>query len=139
MNWIKKKWNSTKADVKTVKQFGLILSLILFILGGLALWRGHHQYKFEWPLAVIVLAISLIIPRFLVFIYQPWMIVAETISWVVLRVILGILFYLILSPVNLIMILFKKDILDQRLDPSASTYWKKRTGFSTKERYEKLF
>lgn len=67
------------------------------------------------------------------------MMVAEVISWVVLRVILGILFYLILSPVNWVMSFLKKDILDQKLDPNASTYWKKRTGFSTKERYERLF
>lgn len=139
MNSIKRKWNSIKSDIKTVKQFGFILSAILFVLGIIAFFRGHHQYKFEWPLALLFFSLSLMIPRFLVFIYRPWMMVAEVISWVVLRVILGILFYLILSPVNWVMSFLKKDILDQKLDPKATTYWKKRTGFSTKERYEKLF
>ena len=139
MNWIKKKWNSIKSDIKTVKQFGLILSLILSILGALAFFRGHHQYQFEWPLAIVIFTVSLISPGFLVYIYRPWMMVAEVISWVVLRVILGVFFFLILTPVNLIMTAFKKDILDQKINRSAETYWKKRTGFSTKERYEKLF
>lgn len=139
MNWIKRKWNSIKADTKTVKQFGLILSLILVVLGGLALWRGHHQYKFEWPIAIVVFAVAMITPNLLVFIYRPWMMVAEVISWVVLRLILGIFFYLILTPINLGMKLFGKDILDQKLNRKAQTYWNKRTGFSTQERYEKIY
>ncbi len=139
MNWIRRKWNSIKADTKTVKQFSLILSLILFILGVIAFLRGHHQYKVEWPLAAASFIISLIAPNFLVFVYRPWMMIAEVISWVVLRLILGIFFYFILTPVNLVMSLLKKDIMDQKIDRNASTYWKKRSGFSTKERYEKLF
>ncbi len=139
MSWIKRKWNSIKADTKTVKQFGLILSLILVLLGGLAFWRGHHQYKVEWPLAAVVFAVAMTVPNLLVFVYRPWMMVAGVISWVVLRLILGVFFYLILTPVNLVMRLLKKDILDQNLDRKAKTYWRKRTGFSTQERYEKIY
>lgn len=139
MNWIKHKWSSIKADTKTVKRFGLILSLILTVLGVIAFLRGHHQYKFEWPLAAASLILSLAAPGLLVYIYRPWMMVAEVISWVVLRLILGVFFYLVLTPVNLVMKLLKKDILDQKIDRQATTHWKKRTGFSTQERYEKLF
>jgi len=139
LNWIKRKWNSIKADTKTVKQFGLILSGILTVLGLVAFLRGHHQYKWEWPVAAVSLALSLAAPALMVYIYRPWMIVAEMISWVVLRVILGVFFYLILTPVNLIMRLLKKDILDQKIDRSQATYWNKRTVSTTPERYEKLF
>ena len=139
MNWIKRKWNSIKADVKTVKQFGLILSGILFVLGVIAFLRGHYQYKWEWPLAVVSLAISLVVPSFLVYIYRPWMMAAEVISWVMLRLILGICFYLIFTPINLAMKLLRKDILDQKIDRNAVTYWNKRTAATNPERYEKLF
>lgn len=139
MNWIKRKWNLVKADAKTLKQFGLILSVILFVLGAVAFLRGHRHYQIEWPLGAASLIISLAAPRLMVFVYRPWMMVAEIISWVVLRIILGIFFYLILTPVRLIMTLLKKDILDQTIDRKAETYWKPRTDIRTKERYERLF
>lgn len=67
------------------------------------------------------------------------MLVAEVISWVMLRVILGVFFYLILSLVGFLMRVFGRDILDEKMDRQAASYWKKRTSQPTRDQYEKLF
>ncbi len=139
MNWIKNKWHKIEATPKKVREFGLILSVILLVLGGIAFWRGHHQWKFEWPLSAVFLFLTLVLPNAMFYVYKTWMMAAEAISWVVLRVLLGALFYVVLSPVSVTMRLLKKDILDQNLDPSKSSYWNKRTVPVSRERYEKLF
>ena len=139
MNWIKQRWNKISTDPKTIRNFGLVLSGILLLLGILAFWRGHSQYWIEWPLSVMILLLTLLAPVAIAYIYRPWMLVAEGISWVLLRVILGVFFYLVLSPVGFLMRLFGRDILDEKMDRQAVSYWKKRVSNPTQEQYERLF
>ena len=139
MNWIKQRWNRISIDSKTVQKFGFILAGILSILGLIAFLRGHEQYWVEWPLAVLILFLSFSAIRILTYIYRFWMLVAEGISWVLLRLILGIFYYLILSPVGFMMHLFGRDVLDEKIDREASSYWKKRGEKPAREQYERLF
>jgi len=48
-------------------------------------------------------------------------------------------FYFVLSPVSITMQLLGKDILDQKIDLQAASYWKKKTPPPNREQYEKLF
>ena len=122
-----------------VRKFGFILSGILIVLGLIAFLRGHEQYWVEWPLAVLILFLSFSAIRILTYIYRFWMLMAEGISWVLLRLILGVFYYLILSPVGFAMRLFGRDVLDEKIDRAASSYWKKRAGNPAREQYERLF
>ena len=139
MNWIKQRWNRISIDSKTVQKFGFILAGILSILGLIAFLRGHEQYWVEWPLAVLILFLSFSAIRILTYIYRFWMLMAEGISWVLLRLILGVFYYLILSPVGFAMRLFGRDVLDEKIDHEASSYWKKRGEKPAREQYERLF
>ena len=139
MNWIKEKWRYFDAPLKKIRSFGFILSALLFIFGTLAFLRGHFHYRFEWPLGAIVLWMTLFAPRLLSYVYRSWMIVAERISWVVLRVLLAFLFYVVFSPVSILLRLTGKDLLDERINSSATSYWKKRNKKTGREHYEKLF
>ena len=138
MNWIKHRWSQIPADSKTVQKFGFILSGILLTLGLLAFFRGHQQYGFEWPLAAIVFYLSFSGSKIVTYIYRAAMLVTEPISWVLLRLILGIFYYLILSPVGFAMRLSGKDMLDEKIDRQASSYWKKHAA-KPREQYERLF
>ena len=139
MNWIKARWKKTEANPKTVRQFGWILTGILFVLGLLSFLRGHTQYQVEWPLSFLAAALTLwMLPALTIF-YRAWMLVAGGISWVLLRVILAILFYLVLTPLGFILRLSGKDLLDEKIDRAAGSYWNKRVSQPTSEQYEKLY
>ena len=138
MNWIKK-WQKIKAEPKQVRNFGLILSGILFALGVIAFLRHHHQWKFEWPLGLVFLILNLAAPTAMVYVYKTWMLAADFISGIVLRILLGVFFFIVLTPISLVLRLLKKDVLDQQLNPSHVSYWRQRTAVEGKERYEKLF
>lgn len=139
MNWIKHRWSHIQAEPKKVRSFGLILAGILFLLGLIAFLRGHGYYVVEWPLAALVLVITLAFPSVLLLIYRTWMLLAEGISWVLLRIILGGLFYGVISPISIVMRLRGKDVLDQAIDRQVKSYWHKRTGNVAREQYEKLY
>ena len=138
MNWIKRRWNHIEAEPKTVQKFGFILSGILFVLGFLAFFRGHHQFWFEWPLGTLIFYLSFSGSKIVTYIYRAAMLATEPISWVLLRLSLGIFYYLILSPVGLIMRSSGKDMLDERIDRQAPSYWKKHVA-KPREQYERLF
>jgi len=73
-------------------------------------------------------------------IYVGWMKFAFVLGWINTRLILGIFFYLILTPVGLIMRLFGRDPLHRKFDRDATTYWAKRPPAEFKqERYQQLF
>lgn len=71
--------------------------------------------------------------------YQTAMMAAHGISWVVMRVVLAVLFYLVVTPISLVAKWFGKDLLDERIDKTATTYWKKRPARPPRSQYERLF
>ena len=139
LNWIRNKWKEFDAPPEKIRSFGLILSLILFSFGVLSYFRGHHHYKIEWPLGVAIFFLTFAAPRILSYVYRVWMMVAERISWVLLRILLGILFYVVISPISVVNRLRGNDLLDQKIDPSRLTYWKKKTRREGIKHYEQLF
>ena len=122
-----------------VRKFGFILSGVLFTFGAIAFFLGHRQYLVEWPLAFVILFLNFFVPKVISGLYQFCMLITAPISWVLLRLILGAFYYLILSPVGLAMRFFGRDILDEKIDREASSYWKKRAGNPAREQYERLF
>ena len=65
---------------------------------------------------------------------------AHVLGWINTRLLLGLFFYLVMTPVALVLRLAGKDLLQQRLDRSAKSYWVKREPAPTDpERYERLF
>ena len=109
------------------------------MFGILANVHNHPHWKIEWPLATMVLALTFFVPRWLSYLYRVWMILAEQISWVVLRILLAVILYLIISPMSLFLRLRGKDVLDQNIDSSRSSYWKKRGPKAGVNHYERLF
>ena len=152
MNWIKtltimiqwirglkKRWDQISAKPKTVRNFSLILAGILFLLGAIALFRGHRHYWIQWSLGASLLIATFVFPHVCSSLYRGWMLVAEGISWVLLRGVLGVLFYLVLSPIACVMRLLGKDFLEESIDRGAASYWQKRGMKPVREQYERLF
>ena len=139
MNWIKDRWLHIPVESKKVREFGLILAGLLSLFGLIAFFRGHQHYVWEWPLAAGVFLMTLAAPSALALVYRTWMLLAQGISWVLLRVILGILFYLVLSPVSMAMRLAGKDLLEEAIDRGAKSYWQKRPEPMGREQYERLY
>lgn len=73
-------------------------------------------------------------------VYIGWMKFAFILGWVNTRILLGVFFYLIITPIGVVMRLAGKDLLDRKIDRSAKSYWKKRdrTAFDPK-RMEQQF
>jgi hypothetical protein len=132
-----KKIKSTKKDLR---DFGLAVGAVLLVLGGLFLWLQKGSYPYLLSAGLLLILAGLACPRVLLPLQKAWMTLAVIIGWLMTRVILLLLFYLALTPTNLIARLFGKQFLDLERDPSRKSYWNDR---EAKERppadYEKQF
>jgi hypothetical protein len=55
--------------------------------------------------------------------YIGWMYLAFPIGWTVSHVLLAVTYYLVLTPIGLIMRAVGRDPMRRRLDPEAKSYW----------------
>ena len=92
-----------------------------------------------WILAVVVPGVGLAIPRFLKGTYLASAYAALPIGLVVSYVILGMIYYLVLTPVGLLLRLRGYDPLRSRIEPDAKTYWIEREASVDTDRYFRQF
>jgi len=119
--------NTATGTDTELKKFGLIFGPLAIAISIWQVTRGHwgHVYFFA-PAGCYALVMALIKPRWV----YPLRWVMETafkaLMWVVTTLTLALCFYLVFAPIGLIMRLFGKDLLSQRIDPEAATYWIER-------------
>jgi len=109
-----------------VKEFGWVMAIFFGLLGCFLFWRGKPSSVIFLGTAAVFGALTLFARPVLKPLQKVWMMFAVLMGWLMSRVILGILFYLVITPIALFLRFTKKDLLDMKLDPSASSYWKHR-------------
>ncbi|MEX0618816.1 MAG: SxtJ family membrane protein [Pseudohongiellaceae bacterium] len=121
-------------SVKEYRKFGLTLAAIFILLFGLFFpWLLNAGLPL-WPyvVAAVFLAWALIAPATLEVVYKPWMRFAYVLGFINTRLILGLIYLVIFTPVSLFFALFRIDLLDRKKDKTASTYWKKSAAVEPK-------
>ncbi len=128
-----------KLDRKNLKKFGITMGTAFLVIALLVFWKRH---SFPLPLSYIsfaFFALAFTIPCSLKLLYIVWMKLAFVLSWVNTRIILVLLFYLLFTPISLVMRLFGSDLLERKIEKDKASYWHKKEQSRGKEHYEKLF
>ena len=98
----------------------------LLVVGAISWWRGHSVAPVVlWSLAATIALAGLLVPRALEPVERWWLRLGLVLAWVNTRIILTVLFYLVVTPIALVMRLFR-DPLDRRLAAEATSYWQRR-------------
>ncbi len=112
---------------KQLLVFGVAWALFV---GGLALsqeWRGHPSLALGLgALALGVPLAGLAWPRGLRHLFVGLSYATYPVGFVVSHVVLALLYYLVLTPIGLLLKLCRHDPLARRFDPAAPTYWQQR-------------
>jgi hypothetical protein len=101
--------------IKDYKNFGLIVGSLVAIFGA-----NNVIFLF---LSLFLLLPALIYPKILELPYKLWMKLADILGFIMTRVILIILFYLILTPTTIILKIINKDLLNLEFEPNKPSYW----------------
>lgn len=135
-----KELKNIKSGKKELRQFGLILSFFLFFLTILFSLRDK-TFRFSFfILSIIAFFLGLYAPVLLKPIQRALMSFATVVGWIVTRIILTILFYLVLAPIGILGKIFGYKFLDTVIKKDSESYWivKDRRKLDKKS-YEKQF
>ncbi len=126
-------------NTKELRKFGFSFGLGLNILGCIMFFR--HREHFIWFTAIgsTVFILAILYPVALSGLKRLLDSLIRIIGWITAVISLLTAFYLVFTPIALLLKVFKRDLLNQKIEKAADTYWVKRknTAFS-KESYERM-
>ena len=121
-------WNPEKKDLRA---FG---GMWLVFFAAIAAYL-HFRTGYAWlapyvgGAAVVIGLLGLAIPKAVKPIYVAWMVAAFPIGWTISHLLLGAIFYLLITPIGLVMRVVGYDPMTRKFEPEATTYWTEhRTG-----------
>ena len=109
-----------------LKKLGLTLGIFMLLIAVILFWVGKSSYPVWGIIGLIFILSALLYPVVLKPFNKIWMSLAIILGWIMTRVILSILFYVALTSLHFIAMVFNKRFLNLKIDKSANTYWEKR-------------
>lgn len=121
--------------------FGVLFALFFAIVGAVVMWKfgSVRTAQIIWGVAAVITVVYYALPPVRRLLYLGWMYAAYPIGWTVSHVLLGVIYYLVMTPIGLVMRLAGRDGLEQRIDRSADTYWTEHRPGGDPARYFRQF
>ena len=114
---------TNRSDGKQLRTFGLMVGGIFCAIG---LWpaivRGQNARLWALTIGILLLIPALVAPRILGPVYRIWMTAGEALGWVNTRILLGLVFYGLITPMGLIMRLFGNNAMRRTYEPDVESY-----------------
>jgi hypothetical protein len=111
------------ATRKELRQFGLLVGGVFAVIG---LWpivfRGEPLRLWAIGIGGMLIAFAAVLPLALTPIHKGWMWTGHVLGWINTRIILGIVFYGLVTPIGMASRLLGKDTLQRTLEESSTTY-----------------
>jgi hypothetical protein len=114
---------SHRAEAKQLRSFGVVVG---GAFGVIALWpllfRAESPRLWALVLAAVLIGLGLILPRSLALPYRLWMRIGHTLGWINTRIILGVAYYGLVTPLGVLMRLLGRDPMRRIFTPETDTY-----------------
>jgi hypothetical protein len=150
MSWI----SDVKSDLKILelgkkklRSFGLLVGGIFLLISGWIFYskNGVPPERINYTFAYIFLGIGgilflcgLLFPLILKTPYKIWMGLAIAMGWVVSRILIMILYYIVVTPLGIAAKLFRKEFLDLKFRDNKDSYWVIKS-VDSKNDYKKMY
>jgi hypothetical protein len=96
---------ANRNDTRAMRSFALMMSIAFPVVFTLLLpWLFNHAVAY-WPLAVssVLMSLYAVYPKGIYYPYYVWMVIASVLGWFNTRLILGLVFYIVITPIGLFM------------------------------------
>ncbi len=115
---------------RQLNQFGLIWLGFVAFFGAVAWFKlaAPQAAVVLWAAAVIVPVVGWVLPPFMRLVFLGMSYAAWPIGFVVSHVVLALVYYLVMTPIGLLMRLFGYDPMSRRGDRAGGSRWVERAG-----------
>jgi len=109
------------------RSFGIVFTVVFLIIGLLPLFFGGPLRLWSVAVAAIFGLVALLRPALLAPLNRLWTKFGLLLHKIVSPLVLGIMFFIVITPMGLVMRAWGKDPLRLRFDRQARSYWVERT------------
>ena len=113
------------------RSFGFVFAALFFLIGIYPIIHSEELRNCSLLIATLFLLLGAINSKILNPLNFLWFKFGIYLGKIVSPIIMGIIFFLVVTPIGLLMKMFKKDLLNLKYN-SKKTYWIKKTGPKSK-------
>ena len=113
------------------KSFGIVFFIVFLLIGVYPLLKGSDLRIWSLIISFIFLVLGLINSKFLTPLNRLWFKFGLLLGKFISPIIMGIIFFIVVTPIGIIMRLFKKDLLNLKFNKK-ETYWIDKKGPKSK-------
>jgi hypothetical protein len=110
-------------DKKQLRSFGLLVGGVFSVIG---LWpilfRGEPMRVWAVGIGALLMVLGGIVPSVLAPVHKGWMWIGHVLGWINTRILLGIVFYGLVTPTGIVFRLLGKDTMRQAFAQDSGTY-----------------
>ena len=117
---------NSKIKINSNRSFGIVFFFVFLIISLWPLLNGNPLRVWSIFVAIIFLILGLINSNFLTPLNKLWFKFGKLLGFIVAPIVMGVIFFLVITPTGFIMKMFGKDILNKKYNNKINSYWVNR-------------
>jgi hypothetical protein len=114
---------SQEPTTKDLRQFGLLVGGVFSVIGSWpVVFRSEPPRLWAMILGSLLIVLGAVVPQSLKQVHHGWMKIGHVLGAINTRILLGIIYYLLITPMGLVMRLMGKDSMHRTLAKETTTY-----------------
>ena len=119
--------HESKIRMSSNRNFGLVFFFIFLIVGLLPLLKEEPFRIWSIVIAIIFLILGLMNSKLLTPLNKLWFKFGLFLGSIVSPIVMGIVFFLVITPIGFVMKIMGKDLLNKKKDNDKKSYWINRS------------
>ena len=113
---------NSKIEISSNKSFGVVFFIFFFVVSIYPLFKGGDLRTWSLIISIIFLILGLLNSKILTPLNKLWFKFGILLGTIVSPIVMGIVFFIVVTPISLIMKILGKDILNLKKNKNRS-YW----------------
>ena len=118
--------SKSKIKISSNRNFGLVFFIVFLIISLWPLTYGELIRIWSVIISLVFLILGLMNSKLLTPLNQLWFKFGIILGAIVAPIVMGVVFFLVVTPIGVIMRIMGKDLLRKKYDKKKETYWIKR-------------
>ena len=118
---------NSKIKISSNRSFGIVFFAVFLIIATWPLLNGYEIRYWSLIISIVFLLLGILNSKILTPLNKIWFKFGILLGHVISPIVMGLIFFLVVTPTSLLMKLFRKDILGIKKNRSKS-YWIEKSG-----------